>query len=144
MNEKDVNRLLSCVEPRQERMLRATFRLIEKATGIPIDDVLELLPGLHQAFGDQVSEDFRFAQIRVRSRDVSGTTARLRVSVRSTYRSGGVVSTQDEEFEFALENFEEAGWRIVAVSPAPAERARLAVVGGCSETAACIFRPRYR
>lgn len=116
MNEKDVNRLLSCVDPRQERIFKATFRLIEKATGFPVDDLFEILPGLHEAFGDRVPEDFRFAQVRVRSREVSGTTARLRVSVKTTYRSGSLISTQTEELEFALEHFEEAGWRIIGVT----------------------------
>lgn len=118
MNDKDVNQLLSCIDPRQERMLKATFRLIEKATGFPVDDLIELIPGLSQAFGDRVPEDVRFARIRVRSRDVSGTTARMRVSARATYRSGALVSTRDEELDFTLEDFEEAGWRIVAVTVA--------------------------
>lgn len=115
MNEKDVNQLLSCVDPKQERMLKATFRLIEKATGFPMDDVFELLPGLHQAFGAQIREDFRFTKIRIRSRDVSGTTAKLVVSVNSLYRSGTRETKRLEDFEFTLEQFEEAGWRITGV-----------------------------
>jgi hypothetical protein len=115
MNEKDVNQLLSCVDPRQERMFKATFRLVEKATGFPLDDVLELLPGLHQAFGSEMPEDIHFTRIRVRSREHFGTKARLRVTVRSTYRARGMVSAQDESFEFTLEYFREHGWRIVSM-----------------------------
>jgi hypothetical protein len=115
MNDKDVSQLLSCIDPRQERMMRAAFRLVEKATGFPIDDFFELLPGLQQAFGDQLREDFRFSQLRIRSREITGTTARVLVSVKSTYRSGSLRSTRTEELEFSLEEFEDAGWRIISI-----------------------------
>lgn len=120
LNDRDVNQVLSCVDPRQERLLRATFRLVEKATGLPVDDILEMLPGLHQAFGDQIREDFRFTNIRIHSRSVAGNTARLVVSVKSSYRSGTFVTERLEHFEFTLEKFDEAGWRIVAVGTAAA------------------------
>lgn len=116
MNEKDVNQFLSCIDLRQERMMRAAFRLVEKATGFPVDDLFELLPGLHQAFGDQLQEDFRFSNIRIRSREIAGHTARLLVSVQSTYRSGDLCSTRTEDLEFTLMRFDEAGWRITAIS----------------------------
>ncbi|HEX2122767.1 MAG TPA: hypothetical protein VHL59_14110 [Thermoanaerobaculia bacterium] len=116
LNDRDVNQMLSCVDPRQERLLRATFRLVEKATGLPVDEILEMLPGLHQAFGSHMREDFRFTNVRVRSRDVSRDSARLTVSVKSSYRTGGLVTTRLEHFEFMLEKFEEAGWRIVSVA----------------------------
>jgi hypothetical protein len=116
LNDKDVNLVLSCVDPKQERFLRATFRVVEKATGVPVDDLLEMLPGLHQAFGSHMREDFRFTKVRIRSRDLSGDEARVTVSVESSYRSGGLVTTRLEHFDFALEKFEEAGWRIVSVA----------------------------
>jgi hypothetical protein len=119
LNEKDVHQMLTCVDPRQERLLRATFRMVEKVTGLPVDDILEMIPGLHQAFGDHIREDFRFTNVRIRSRDVSGNSARVTVSVKSSYRSRGLVTTRHEHFEFALEEFEEAGWRIVSVAIVP-------------------------
>jgi hypothetical protein len=115
MNDKDVNLLLTCFDPRQERLFRATFRLVEKATGFPITDVFELLPGLNQAFGGQAPEDFRFSQVRVVSRDIDGTSARLGVTVRATYRTGGRESVRTEHLEFLLEKFDEDGWRIIGV-----------------------------
>jgi hypothetical protein len=126
LNEKDVNQVLSCVDPRQERFLRATFRVVEKATGLPVDDILEMLPGLHQAFGQHLREDFRFANIRVRTREIDGDTARVTVSVKSSYRSGSLVTTRVEHFDFALEKFEKVGWRIVSVTIVPRQTARAA------------------
>ena len=115
MNEKDVNQLLSCVDPKQERLLRATFRLVEKTIGLPVEGLLKMLPGLHQAFGEHMPEDFRFTNVRVQSRYLSGNTARLTVSVKSSCRSGGPVTTRLEHFELTLEEFEEEGRGIVAV-----------------------------
>lgn len=120
MNEKDVNRLLTCFDPRQERMFRATFRLVENATGFPVADMFELLPGLHQAFGASTPEDFRFTELRVLSRDVDRETAAITVSVKALYRSGRREQMQTERIEFRLEHFEEDGWRIVDVRPAGA------------------------
>jgi hypothetical protein len=115
VNDKDINRLLQCVDPRQERMYRATFRIIERATGVPLHDLLEVVPGLAQIFGDQMAEDIRFSEIRVLSREVSRDTATVRVSLRSTYRSGRESRTQRESMEFVLERFDKAGWRITHV-----------------------------
>jgi hypothetical protein len=115
VNDKDINRLLQCVDPRQERMYRATFRIIERATGVPLHDLLEVVPGLTQIIGDQITEDIHFSEIGVLSREVSRDTATVRVSVNSTYRSGRESRTQRENMEFVLERFDKAGWRITHV-----------------------------
>lgn len=117
MNEKDVTQMLSCFDPRQERMFKASFRLAEKVTGFPVADFFELVPGLHQAFGASIHDDFRFSHVRIRSRDITGTTALVRVSVKSTVRVHGIESSRVDDVEFTLARFEEGGWRIVAIRP---------------------------
>lgn len=120
MNDKDVNVLLTCVDPKQERMFRAAFRIAEKISGyrFPVEDLLEILPGLNQLLGDQLQEDFSFSEMRILARSVSGGTARLTASVTSVIKSQGTRRSQTDNIEFVLRQFEEEGWRIVEIRPA--------------------------
>jgi hypothetical protein len=113
MNEKDINQLLTCFDPRQERLFKATFRIVEKSTGVPLHDLFEMMPGLQQAFGDQGPEDFSYSNIRVLSRKVSDSEALISVSAKATYRSRRQEQSQIEKFDFVLQRFEDAGWRII-------------------------------
>jgi hypothetical protein len=125
MNEKDVNKLLACVDPRQERLFKATFRVLERATGFPLNDFFEMIPGLHQSFGSGTADDVHFSHMRIRSRKITGLTARVVVSVKATSRSRtGTSATSVQEIEFLLENFEEAGWRITGLQERIGKRSR--------------------
>jgi hypothetical protein len=118
LNDKDVNLMLTCVDPRQERMLRAAFRIVESLTGFPLQDLFELFPGLNQIFGQRNPEDFRFSNIRVTDRSVEGELAQVTVSLTSHIRSQGVEQTRQEKVRFRLQKFEGFGWRIIEIQPA--------------------------
>jgi hypothetical protein len=120
MNDKDVNVVLTCVDPKQERMFRAAFRIVEKISGyrFPVEDLLDLLPGLNQLLGEQLQEDFSFSNMKILARSVSGDTARLTAAVTSVIKSQGTRRTQTDSVEFVLRQFEEEGWRIVEIRPA--------------------------
>jgi hypothetical protein len=115
-NDKDVNVLLSCVDPRQERLFRASFRIVEKLTGgwFPMEDILELVPGLYQAFQKDLSEDFSLRDIRVYRATISGEEAQVPVILTASARSRGVASASIQRVRFRLCRFEE-GWRIVGI-----------------------------
>jgi len=116
VNDKDLNVLLTCVDPKQERMFRASLRLIEKLTGgrLPVEDLLELVPGMYQMLQSQVSEDIKFRNVYVGRGRVSGEDAEVPVSLEVWARSRGVENTQRQELRFALRRFD-AGWRIVGI-----------------------------
>jgi hypothetical protein len=115
-NDKDLNVLLTCVDPKQERMFRASFRLLERFTGgrLPVEDLLELVPGMYQMLQNQVSEDVNFRDVRVGRGRVSGDDSEVPVSVTVLTRSRGLQNTQQRELRFVLRRFDE-GWRIVGI-----------------------------
>ena len=115
-NEKDLNRLLTCVDPKQERMFRASFRLIERLTGgrLPVEDLLELVPGMYQMLESRVSEDVKFRDVRVGRGRISAEDAEVPVSLTVLTRSRGLENSQQQELRFALRRFHE-GWRIVGI-----------------------------
>src|SRR5690606_33688612 len=69
-NDKDMNVMLTCVDPRQERLFRGTFHLIERFTGFPVEDVLDVVPGLAQLVPQQQMDDVRFSDVRFVDRRV--------------------------------------------------------------------------
>ena len=115
LNDRDVHRVLACIDPREERMLNASFRLVEKATGIPLNDIFELVPAIHQLRGGGLHDDVRFTRVRILRRTITGNTAHLVVGLTSMSRAGGAESTHDQQVDFVLENFEDGGWRVVGV-----------------------------
>jgi hypothetical protein len=115
-NDKDVNVLLACVDPRQERLFRASFRIVEKLTGgwFPVEDVLELVPGLYQAFQKDLSEDFSLRDVQVYRATINGEEAQVPVILTASARSRGVVKDARQRMQFRLRRFDE-GWRIVGI-----------------------------
>jgi hypothetical protein len=101
-NDKDLNVLLTCVDPKQERMFRASLRLIEKLTGgrLPVEDLLELVPGMYQMLQSQVSEDVNFRDVHIGRGRVSGEDAGVPVSLKVWARSRGSENTQQQELRF--------------------------------------------
>lgn len=116
VNDKDVNTLLACVDPRQERLFRSTFRLVEKFTGggVPIEDLLEMVPGLYQRLGQHLQEDLLFDRINVGRSLVSGDEADVPVTWEAVQRSGSRKARSTQSFVFRLRRFEE-GWRITGI-----------------------------
>jgi hypothetical protein len=115
-NDKDLNVLLTCVEPKQERMFRASFRIIEDLTGgrLPVEDLLELVPGMYQMLQSQVSEDINFRDVHVGKERIRGEDAEVPVSLTVSARSRGLENKQQQDLRFALRRFDE-GWRIVGI-----------------------------
>jgi hypothetical protein len=97
-------------------MFRASLRVIEKLTGgrLPVEDLLELVPGMYQMIQSQVSEDVNFRDVHIGRGRVSGEDAEVPVSVKVWTRSRGSENTQQQELRFALRRFDE-GWRIVGI-----------------------------
>ena len=115
-NEKDFNVLLTCIDPKQERLFRASFRLVEKFTGgrLPVDEVLELIPGMYQMLQSQMPEDLNFEDARFGGSRVHGGEAVVPVSLMVVAKSRGVNETHPQELAFLLHRFDE-GWRIVGI-----------------------------
>ena len=116
MNDKDVNSLLRCIDPRQERMYRASFRMIERFSRgrIPVEDMLELVPGLYQLFQEQITEDFKFRDLRIGSARLSGGDATVPATVTVVTKTRGSGQAQSQNIIFTLRRFDE-GWRIIGI-----------------------------
>lgn len=116
VNDKDVNNLLSCVDPRQERMLRASFRLVENFTGgaLPVEDLLELLPGLYQLLRNDLRADVTLQDIQVFRAIVNGDESEVPVMLTASARSARDQTNEQLRLRFKLRRFEE-GWRIVGI-----------------------------
>jgi hypothetical protein len=126
LNDKDISALLSCVDPKQERMFRGTVQLIEKLTGFPVEKLLDIVPGLTQTFRGNLYEDFSISDVRVLRRTLNGDDAELTVALRASFRSGSNIRAEQDVVRFALHEFGDAGWRITGAAPAPAESAETA------------------
>lgn len=115
-NDKDLNTLLTCVDPKQERMFRASFRVLEKLTGgrLPIEDLLETIPGMYQMFQSQISEDVNFQDVHIGRERLNRESAEVPVSMITLVRSRGVETAQPLQLRFVLRRFEE-GWRVVGI-----------------------------
>ena len=116
-NEKDVNGMLGCVDPKQERMFRASFRIVEKVTGglLPVEDLLEMVPGLLGLFQNQLGEDFSFRDVQVRRGTVKGEGSEVMVVLTLWQRSRGSEKTDRRVLWFALRRFDDVGWRITGI-----------------------------
>jgi len=112
-NDKDMNVMLTCVDPRQERLFRGTFHLIERFTGFPVEDVLDVVPGLAQLVPQQQMDDVRFSDVRFVDRRVEAGEAEVTVSMTVEERRHGISSSTPATVRFSLQYFEEDGWRIV-------------------------------
>ena len=112
-NDKDVNVMLSCVDPRQERLFQGAFHLIEKFTGVPIEDILDIIPGLVQLMPRQQFDDVLFSDVRIVQRRVEGGEAEVTVSMTVEESEQGISHSSHETIRFSLQYFDEDGWRIV-------------------------------
>jgi hypothetical protein len=116
LNAKDVNVVLGCIDPRQERMFRASFRLVEKFTGgkLPVEDLLELVPGLYQILQNKLAADFSFRNVQVYRAKTNGGDTEVPVLLTTSTRTGAAQQDQVQRVRFILREFEE-GWRIVGI-----------------------------
>ena len=116
LNDKDVKVILACIDPRQERMFQASFRLVEKFTGgkLPVEDLLELVPGLYQILQDKLATDFSFRNVQVYRAKTNGADTEVPVQLTSSTRTAAAQQDQVQRVVFVLREFEE-GWRIVGI-----------------------------
>lgn len=116
VNDKDINVMLTCVDPRQERMFRASFRLVEKFTGgrLPVEDLLELLPGLYQLLRDNTGFDVGISRFQVYRAKLTGPDTLVPVWLTEVRRPGDVQQPTTIRVGFHVHEFEE-GWRIVGI-----------------------------
>lgn len=118
-NDRDFNVLLSCIDPKQERLVRASFRIIEKVTGgaLPVEDIFEAVPGLYQQFQGVLPQDLRFTNVRFGNTRVSGEDSQVEVMLALAARTEGSETIHKQTMVFFLRHFEEEGWRITRVQP---------------------------
>lgn len=116
VNDKDLNVMLSCIDPRQERMFRASFRLVEKITGgnLPVQDLLELVPGLYQIFRNNLDADFSVQDFHVYRAKVDGDEAEVPIILTVFTRSGAITKAEKLRLHFTMHRFD-ADWRIVGI-----------------------------
>jgi hypothetical protein len=116
VNDRDLNNMLSCVDPKQERMLRVSFRLVERLTGggLPVEDLLELLPGLYQLLRKDLDGDVILQDVQVYKARISGDESEVPVMLTASVRSTGKRKNEEVRLRFKLHRFEE-GWRIVDI-----------------------------
>lgn len=116
INDKDVKVMLTCIDPRQERLFRASFRLVEKFTGgrLPVEDLLELVPGLYQIFRSDLASDFSIQNSQVYRAKMNGADAEVPVLLTTSFRANGIQKDEKLRLHVVLRQFEE-GWRIVGI-----------------------------
>jgi hypothetical protein len=113
INDRDLNLLLTCIDPRQERMFRGGFRIIERFTNLPLQDILEMIPGLSQLFITDNFQQLNFSNVRVVRRSVHQDTAIITVSAQVS--SGSAIA--ENTIDFVMQRFE-LSWRIMSIRAA--------------------------
>jgi limonene-1,2-epoxide hydrolase len=117
-NEKDFNTAITCMDPKYEKLYKATDNIVSSlAFGIRMSDIMDLVPFAFQFQGEANNDqtDFEFSIKKVLSQDINGDNAVITAifEVENTDRSGRK-SIDSGEDKIYLKKFNE-GWRIVEI-----------------------------
>jgi hypothetical protein len=111
-NDKDVNAMLRCVDPRMERLFHGAFRIVETVSGVPVKTMLDILPGLAMIVPAGQLDELRFTKVKIVQENRTGRDAAVTVSLNYEQTVRGVRTSSVQTVQFRLRRFENEGWRI--------------------------------
>lgn len=112
INEKDINTAMSCMDPKSEKVYKASSKILSGVIGFELTDLAALFPGLLQISGCPV--DLQMNITEVVSQDITGNDATVVVRIRALETDGdGNQSVDGGLSKFQLHKFNE-GWRITS------------------------------
>lgn len=115
-NDKDLNKLISCFDPKIEKAYNATSNILSNFLfGINLRDLADLFPVLYEslklASGD--ATDVKMKIVNIKSEEIFGNDATVVAEIELiTYDQKGLSSKDKCNFRFSLKKFDE-GWRII-------------------------------
>jgi len=116
VNEKDINTMVECLDPKYEKAYKATSNIFSNFIGgVKITDVVDLFPAIYEIAktesGDQT--DMRMAVKKVISEKREGDRAdiKLVIEVEKTDKAGKITTEQGIGY-FYLKKYND-GWRII-------------------------------
>lgn len=116
LNEKDINTLVTCVDPKVELAYKGMDSILSKFTyGIKFSDMANLFPALYQIMGAENNDqtDYKIVILKIISKNIKGSSATVSAEMEfQTTDSAGHVKTESGPGTFYLNRFN-SGWRIV-------------------------------
>jgi hypothetical protein len=116
MNNYDIKKVVTCLDPKQEKLFHVTSNIIGGIVGINPKDVFDIFPCL-MVFNAIYMDDPQmqgpiFDNVKILSQVKSGKKAKVTVIATTNYYDGE--QTEAEKLVFLLKKFNE-GWRIVDI-----------------------------
>ncbi|GIM30465.1 hypothetical protein CPJCM30710_31310 [Clostridium polyendosporum] len=114
INNEDINKAMSCVDPTYEKLYTASNKAMADFFGTPdLSAITDLFPRLLNL--TEYNSDFQITINKVISEDIKDDTATIIALVTVNVRdSKGKVSNNDVETTFTLKKFDN-GWRIIDI-----------------------------
>lgn len=115
VDQKDINTLVSCLDPTVERTYKAVGNITAGLVKVNPYDVAELLPALFAGLeaADVGAPEMHMKLLEVKSVEVSGDSAAVVFSVETTtVDESGERTVSTEDLQARLRRFD-VGWRIV-------------------------------
>ena len=114
-NRKDINSLMSCLDPTWEKAYCATSNILSGVIGVKIEDVVDLLPALSQivkATGDMTDVTLHAREL---SATVDGNLATVAVELTENHTDAqGNSRSSTTKARFFLKKFDDE-WRIIGL-----------------------------
>lgn len=109
INGRDYNAAVSYLDPRYEKAYNAISNITGGVFGVGLKDVVDLLLLMPSS---NSKDEIHYENFKIISEEVSDNGARIYTSQR-----GGFYGSDTDETEelFILQNFDEAGWRIIDI-----------------------------
>lgn len=114
INEKDINGVIHCLDPKQERLLNATSSILSTFIEVKLTDVIDVFPFLLDIAGYE--GDLQINILKITSNERSGNEAVVKCIVEITSKDdNGNTSVEDGNAEFKLKRFG-GEWRIMDIN----------------------------
>jgi len=96
MNDSDVNEAVSYLDPKYERLYKASSKLISKLVGTPeITDIAEVLPGFMELSGGKENSEITIEKVLSEKIEGSSATVRVRLKIKEKDTNGNPISETD-------------------------------------------------
>lgn len=116
VDRRDPQAVLGCVSPSLERVVRLTIGVADSLTLglLPVNDVLQAVPGLIELVGGGLGYEFRLRDVHVYRATVREDAAEVPVTLTAIMSSPNGDTVGTRVLLFTLRNYD-VGWRIVGV-----------------------------
>lgn len=114
LNDKDINKIVTCIDPKQEKVYKATSSILKTFIKVDLQDIADLVPAFYdysKAYGNYADLHIEILDIVSSSTSGSKSTVVLNVKITSIDQDNRK-TTETGESIFYLKKFDE-GWRIV-------------------------------